>query len=85
MQTNTGHLERNNQLNTIVSRAQEYINKGNLKEAVISIASDIKDDPTLDDMQKGLIVQLSMDYKDKPDLSRQDVDTFIEYVGRFFE
>ena len=69
----------------VIGRAEKYINQGNLKEAVISIGSDINDDPTFDDTQKKVIIGLSMEYQSKPNLSRDDVDTFIDYVKKFLE
>ena len=69
----------------IIGRAEKYIAGGNLKEAIISIGSDINDDSTLDDAQKKVIVGLAMDYQSKPNLSRDDVDTFIEYVKKILK
>ncbi|MEW5805689.1 MAG: hypothetical protein AB1721_03145 [Patescibacteria group bacterium] len=69
----------------VISRAEKYIDQGNLKGAVISIGSDINDDPTIDGIQKKIIVSLSMEYQSKPNLSRDDVDTFIDYVKKLLE
>ena len=80
-----GDSPKKNKSDFIIGRAEKYIRQGNLKEAVISIGSDINDDPTLDDIQKKVIVGLSMEYQSKPDLSRDDVDTFINYVKKFLE
>lgn len=36
----------------IIGRAEKYLNRGNLKETVNSLASDIKDSQSLNEMQK---------------------------------
>ncbi len=74
-----------NKSDFIIGKAEQYIRQMGFKEAIISIGSDINDDPTIDDIRKRAIVGLVMEYKNKPNVSRDDVDTFINYIQKIFE
>lgn len=49
----------------------------------MSIASDINDYPGFDKSIKKILIRLCMDYKNKANLSKEDVTTFVDYVKRF--
>ncbi len=64
----------------MIERAKEYIKQDNLKEAVISLASDINNISDLKEFQKKVLIGIAMNYQSKKKLSRVDVDMFIEYI-----
>lgn len=72
-------------LNNYTKRLEQFTDKGDLKEITMSIASDINDHPGLDSIVKKMLVGLAMDYKNKTNLSKEDVLTFIGYVKNFLE
>ena len=83
-QVNLSSMEKSS-FDYIFEKAEKYLNNNSLKEAVISIGSDVNSDPNIDDFQKKVIVGLSMEYQAKPDLSREDIDVFANYVKHILE
>lgn len=67
-------------LTSITKKIQQYINLRDFKEAFGSLASDINDNPTIDEFQKKVLIGLSMDFRNKKDLSLEDVNTFLGFV-----
>jgi translation initiation factor IF-2 len=70
-------------LESYIERLKSFTVKGDLKEIVMSIASDINKNPSLDKHTKNILIGLSMDYKNKGNLSKEDVLTFIDYIKKF--
>lgn len=70
-------------LTSYVERLKLFTIKSDLEEIVMSIASDINDNPNLDKHTKDILIGLSMDYKNKANLSKEDVLTFIDYIKKF--
>jgi len=73
-----------NMLDKCIERIKsEFIDKSGLVKIVMDIATDINDHPGLDKQIKQFLIGLSMDYKNKGNLSKDDVLTFIDYVKKF--
>jgi len=68
----------------IIERAQSYVNRGNLKEAVASLASDINDSEIYEGLKKAL-EETCLLYRNKPDLSRDDIEKLFVEIKHFLE
>jgi len=72
-----------NTLDGYIERLKLFTVRSDLKEMVMSIASDINDNHSLDKKIKDILIGLSLDYKNKANLSKEDVLTFIDYIKKF--
>ena len=70
-------------LASYVERLKLFTTKSDLEGIIMSIASDIHDNSNLDKHTKDILIGLSMDYKNKDRLSKEDVLTFIDYIKKF--
>ena len=71
-------------LDLSINEAREFVNQGKLKEAITFLAAFINNEESLDSFQRDKLVNWSLDYKRKRNLSKEDVEQFIERIKKFF-